>query len=122
MKRVLGEKGFLLVEMLVAMTLLALLSIPVFNLFALALDVERRAGRETVALNLAREAMERARSEGFAAAGCLEEEVDGFSDFRREVLVEEIPGLQLQKITVVVSWQWREREEAFYLVSYLAKR
>lgn len=119
---ILEEKGYLLLELLVALTLLAVLSVPLFNMLGLAHDIYLRAGRETVALNLAREAMERARSEGYGAAGYVEEEVEGFSGFRREVEVEELPGLQLKKITVTVNWHWREREETFRLAGYLAGR
>ena len=73
------KKGFLLLELLVTLALLALLAPPLLNLVLMGGKILSTAYRQTVAVNLAREALEWQRSIGYCGlADNFEAEVMGF--------------------------------------------
>lgn len=121
-----GKHGFLLIELIVAIAVLAVMAGPVFGLFVTSLQNGTLAEMQTVAANLAREKMEEVKSRGYCCAeSCVEENVSGFSQFFRSVevyLPDVPPGVELKEIVVTVSWCWQGSLAEVTLVSYLARR
>lgn len=82
-----GEDGFTFAELLVTMTVLALVAVPLLALLGNGYCYTVRAGRRTVAVNLCRERLEELRAAGYR--GCLAL-LEGGSE-RREIPAEEDP-------------------------------
>ncbi|HZK25841.1 MAG TPA: prepilin-type N-terminal cleavage/methylation domain-containing protein [Oscillospiraceae bacterium] len=117
------SRGFLLVELLVTLALLAMVAPPLLNLVLLGGQTLTIAYRQTVAINLAREALEWQRSAGFCGSeNWLEEEVIGFREFSRELKVTRLPLTEpawpLKAICVTVSWQEGSRRQKVQVVTW----
>lgn len=122
-----NEKGFLLLELLVVLALLALLAPPLTGLLFVGWEGLLLAGRRTVAANLAVEGLEVACSRHFCEINSTEEtEVDGFTGYVRTVEVREIPAtagtLPLKAVSVTVSWQQGARRQSVLLLAWQAWR
>jgi prepilin-type N-terminal cleavage/methylation domain-containing protein len=65
-KTAIQEEGFTFTELLVAITILALVSIPVLSMLLNGYSYTVMAGRQTVAANLCRDKIEELKSEGFS--------------------------------------------------------
>lgn len=137
-----GSAGLTFVDLLVTITVLALVAVPLLGLFTAGHAAIARAGRKTAAVNLCREKIEAVKVEGFnccldsisGSEGCLYTEIEespgGSGLFRRETelwLVE----LQLEDnpesapviaITVRVAWGEDGKGGIVELTSYLAHR
>ncbi|NLZ38873.1 MAG: hypothetical protein GX893_04615 [Firmicutes bacterium] len=105
------EDGFLLLELLVVLALLAVL-LPVFsNLILTSTQILTTAREQTTAVYLAREALEQLRSGNTDFA---QEEVEGFAGFRRQIEITMVKvdraAQPLKQILVRVSWQDGDRE------------
>lgn len=139
-----NEGGNTFIELMVAITILAVVSIPVLGLLVSGYTAMVMAGRRTVATNLARECVEEIKARGFdyyeenhASGGGIiyletEDPVENFNIFRREVEVREeeiIPdeynpdfALRLLRINVEVFWEHRDTERSVTLESELTRR
>ncbi len=117
-----GNRGFFLLESVVAIMILGLASAGFFGMYTVANRSMAVAERHTTAAALAREKMEEVKSGGYwHAADGDEAEVAGYPAFSREVRVkvpEGAEGLRLWLVTVRVSWE----EGEYKLSSYLAAR
>ena len=122
-----NEGGFLLLELLVALLVLAFVVGPLVSLLVLGIQVLHGAGQYTVALNLAREKMEEVKGAGFGKAVCVvEEDAGGLVGVRREVSVGEAAcvgsDMELKVVVVRVLWQEASLEREVRLVTFLAGR
>ncbi len=133
--------GYSLLEVLIALTALAILILPLLSLFILSTDFSHRAGRQTRGTLYAQDKMEQLRAEGF---GSLRqrisggyylvpeeewEEMEGFTRYYSlQLVTEEIspggdgPPLVIQLILVEVFVQGDEGKRETVLTSYLAPR
>lgn len=114
-------------ELLVTLALLALLAPPLLNLVLMGGKILSTAYRQTVAVNLAREALEWQRSIGYCGlADNFEAEVMGFPDYSRRLEVAVLPTAEpawpLKTVRVTVSWQEGAQEQKVQLVTWQAWR
>lgn len=118
------ERGYMLVEILMAFVVLAIITVPLLNLFHGGRQNHVSARKHTTAAYLAREKMEEVMSGGYDVAGEeYEVAVDGFEAFSRRVVVT-LPeeGIPVKRVVVEVTWVVNERHCSCELVSFLAGR
>lgn len=118
------ERGFLLLELMVALAVFLVVAVPMLGLLAMAAEAQERARRHTAAAFLARETMEKMRSLGYyrAESVAVEQLSRGGDDFLRTVEVSTVASrvTGLKKILVTVFWQERDSRHEIELVTYLA--
>ncbi len=134
--------GYTFIELLVAISILAIVTTPFLALFSGSFLSINNSGRQSVAVNLCRQQMEAVKSSGCAAVRSsypekgglstqIEETVAGFSGFSRITSVEPFylpcprqPGYsyELLKIEVTVNWVQRDTERSETIVSLLGCR
>lgn len=105
--RIIREKGFSLFEVLVAVSILSISVVLIFQLFSIGLRSTRKAENYTTALIIARSLMNEALSLNFIEDANLAEEYEGGYTAKRtikEVSQDEESTTKLYKITVVVKW------------------
>lgn len=119
-----NESGYLLMEVLVALAVLAIVVGPLLGLFSVGSETLAWSRRHTVAVYLAKEAVEDVKRGGFCAAvTCDWGNVDGFGGFERRVeVMEYIDGRELKKITVRVAWRVSNVLQEAVLTTYLTRR
>lgn len=139
-----NEGGYTFVELIVSITILAIVTVPILSLFTSGYAVMVSAGRQTIAANLCRDKVEAVKANGYdyymqyfeqhEANLYLEEEnpVAGFPFYRRVTRVWEeivLPDplntvfqVSLLKITAQVFWEHQDRERSVKVESELAKR
>lgn len=134
-----GE-GYTFIELLLAVTILAMITAPLLGLLATGFTAVHLAGQQTAAVNLGRAAMESVKSLGYAAAydfyilqahsPLIEGALTGAPQFRRVTEVLRLPpeagaalqGLELLHIRITVYWTGKGAERSAVLESYLAPR
>lgn len=134
-----GE-GYTFIELLIAVTILALITAPLLTFFAAGFTAIRSAGEQTTAVNLGRAAMESVKAKGYTAAfeyyvsagrSPLNASLShGSGNFRlvtevRPLSPETGPflnSLELLYIRISVLWPGRDVERSVILESYLAPR
>lgn len=136
-----SERGYTFIELLVAITMLAIIIVPVAALFTTGYAGMVRAGRRTAASNLCREKIEEVKANGYSyyidsishsQNGVyveVEESPDGTNLFRRETSLQRVkvlsdPDLEgsVIRITVKVTWKEFEIERSVQMESYLSSR
>jgi len=135
-----SQQGFLLIELLVAVTVLGLVAAPILTAFITGYSSLAGAGDKTCALNLARRQMEQVKGMGFQGAYLYYIEQgnspqttrDGLFSLETRVTPECLSikkqgaegnlELELLKIVVTVSWGEPERERSLQAVNYLSSR
>ncbi len=119
-----NERGFLLLELMVALAVLLVMLVPVLGLLTMAAETQARARRHTAAAFLARESMETVRSRGYYQVASVAAETlrRGGGEFLRAVDAAPVMrgAISLKKIVVTVSWQERDSRQEIELVTYLA--
>ena len=115
-------KGFTLIEILIALVILAVSIVFIVGLFANALVASVDAENTTIAMNLAQGRMEEIRNLDFDTEIVNEAKavVSGFAGFQREVAVTE-PETDLKQVTVTVYWAYKDDELTVPLVTYISK-
>lgn len=135
-----GE-GYTFIELLLAVTILALITAPILGLLATGFSAVHLAGQQSAAVNFCRAAMESVKSLGYAAAyeiyllegrsPLIEAPLPGAPNFRRVTEVTVLPteagpalqGLELLQVRISVYWMGKGAEErSIRLESYLAPR
>ena len=115
------NKGFTLLEILVAIVLFTGSVSLIVMLFADALVGSVDAENTTIAMNLAQGKMEEVRNLSFASiADEAKAAVTGFAGFEREVMVT-TPETDLKQITVKSYWTYKGGEIEVPLVTLIAK-
>lgn len=136
-----SERGYTFIELLVAITMLAIIIVPVAALFTTGYAGMVRAGRRTAASNLCREKIEEVKANGYSyyidsishsQNGVyveVEESPGGTNLFRRETSLQRVkvlsdPDLEgsVIRITVKVTWKEFEIERSVQMESYLSSR
>jgi type II secretory pathway pseudopilin PulG len=119
-----GNRGFFLLESVVAIMVLGLASAGFLALYSAAGRNMVLAERHSVAASLAREKMEQVKSGGFWRAAAEDEpEVAGFPGYAREVRVAAVEGaddLRLWRVEVRVGWEEGGIPGEYRLASFLA--
>jgi prepilin-type N-terminal cleavage/methylation domain-containing protein len=137
----LGEEGFTFTELLVAITLLALISIPILGLLVNGYTYTAMAGRQTIAANLCRDKLEELKADGFnqyyplvkASPGSFYQ-IDsvndplpaGYENYRRETLMWEVYSgadntVSFLRVKVTVFWTERGGERYMEMETNLAR-
>jgi len=107
--KILSKKGFSLIELMVAVVILAMAVFGIFLAFSTGFQGMGDARDRTVATNYAREKMEDLKNKTFVEI--IPEPLDyipGQTKFRREVdVTDEVVG-ELKKVTTTVRWKNRK--------------
>ncbi len=140
-----NEKGFTFIEVLVSITILAMIITPLLSLFIQGFGNNRYAGLNSMAVGLAQSQMEELKAEGLKnikenklnsevyydsrESENGEVEVDGFTIYYELYLLEDTVlqsdgygiGIELLQIEVYVLWE-DKRPNEMVLKSYLTNR
>ncbi len=104
----LSKKGFSLIELMVAVVILAMAIFGIFNAFSSAWMGMANARDRTVATNYAREKMEDIKNKPFSEiTNESPADIPGQTKFKREVIVDDSIA-NLKKATTTVSWKNRK--------------
>ena len=134
--------GYTFVELLVAVSILAVVTTPFLTLFSGSYLSINNSGRKSAAVNLCRQQVEALKSSGCAtihdnylgdvdSSAQIEETIPGFNGFSRITSIEPffLPcplqhghGYELLKIEVTVTWEQRGNEQSETIVSLLGCR
>jgi len=121
-RSVLGHRGFLLVEILLVVFVLAVGLTIVLRSFGSSLDALGTSANYTRALLLLEERLWELEAKGSVSPGTL---TGGFpqqdGSFRWEVKASELPQVGLCETQVTVSWEQRGRPRAVSVVTYLER-
>ncbi|MBT9168267.1 MAG: hypothetical protein DDT19_01612 [Syntrophomonadaceae bacterium] len=118
-----NERGFLLLELMVALAVLLIMLVPMLGLLSMAAEAQERARRHTAAVFFARETMEMVRSLGYyrAESAAVERLTKGGNFLATANVSAAAPGVTgLKKVVVTVAWQERNSWQEVELVTYLA--
>ena len=105
--------GFSLIELMVAVVILALVILGIFLAFSTGFQGMADARDRTVAMNYAREAMEDIKNMDFESISPTDKEQIGTTKFWRQIIVQEnIEGTpNLKKVTTYVFWEKRNGDD-----------
>jgi len=114
------EKGFSLLELLLATVLLSIGLVGLVNSFSIGLSESTQAKEFAQAKNLLEEKLEDIRNLTFAnVANETRAQVPDFSDYEREVQVSAIQS-GLKEVQIDVFWQAKGGEVSISLASYVS--
>jgi general secretion pathway protein I len=115
------EKGFTLLEVMVALAVLSLALVILFSQQATSISRGNEARILTKASLLAQERMARLLAEGRWRTGTEEGEIkESIPPFKWREVVEEGGMEGMKRITVVILWKEGERERDVRFVTYVA--
>lgn len=124
------ERGFSLLELIIAVGVLAIGLVGVLQIFPVGLRASKRAGTITRAAFLAQNKMEEVKMAGFDAITELPPRIPlsgSESDFEWEIFIEEIglDGLEssddMRKVIITVTWTERGRERSKDFITYVTR-
>lgn len=122
--RIRGEGGFTLLEVSVALMIVALTLVTILHTQNRSVDLLTEMANLTTATLLAQQRMALLESNGFPdlneAEGVFEEEA--YHGYRWQERVRETPFESVREIQVVIGWTEGSRERSLELVSYIADR
>jgi len=120
----LSQRGFSLIELMVAVVILAMVVFGIFLAFSTGFQGMADARDRTVATNYAREAMEDIKNMDFEYISSVPLELISGTKYKREVSVEENveESLNLKKITVRVIWEKRNGDNISVETSMLINK
>jgi len=125
-----NRKGFSLLELIIAVGVLAIGLVGVLQIFPVGLRASYRAGMITKASFIAQNKMEEVKVSGFDAISALPPKIPlsgEDDDFKWEIFIDEVDleGLEssddMLKVTVTVSWIDRDRTRSKDFVTYVAR-
>lgn len=123
-KTILNDQGFSLIELVLAISMLALILVLFLNLFLRGYSSTVKAKRMTIATILAQEKIEELRA-NFAQVPVAESRglVDEFSEYQREVIAIQVNGEKaLWEVKVNVYWLEGKKENKVKLSTYFTER
>lgn len=124
------KRGFSLLELIIAIAVLAIGLVGVLQIFPVGLRASYRSGMVTKAAFLAQNKMEEVKMAGFDAITALPPKISlagTEGDFEWEIFIDEpdLDGLEssenLKKVTVTISWVERNRTRTKDFVTYITK-
>jgi len=109
----LSKKGFSLIELMIAVVILAMVVLGIFLAFGTSFRGMADARDRTVAMNYAREAMEDIKNMDFESISPTEKKLIGTTKFWRQIIVQyNIEGSpNLTKVTIYVFWKTRNGDD-----------
>ena len=125
-----GKRGFSLLELIIAVGVLAIGLVGILQIFPVGLRASRRAGTITRAAFLAQNKMEEVKMAGFDAITELPPRMPlsgSESDFEWEIFIEDVAldGLEssddMRKVIITVSWMERGRERSKDFITYVTR-
>jgi len=117
-----NEKGFTLVELLVAMIIIMVALVPLLYMFTNGMTTTFDTQRRQVATTIAEKTIEEVRTLSFASvASVAEATVTEDNRFTREVVVTD-RSATLKEINVIVRWTERGSGQSVDLTTLLAER
>jgi type II secretion system protein I len=119
-----ADKGFSLIEVIIAMTILAFALAAIFTVFTVGTSDIDYGRRETIATTTAQEKMEELRSRHYADTLLKSDsdtvEINNFEVFRRWTVTEN-DSQNLKEISVEVKWQGRSSQKTYTIDSKKGK-
>ena len=124
------ERGFSLLELIIAVGVLAIGLVGVLQIFPVGLRASKRAGTITRAAFLAQNKMEEVKMAGFDAITELPTRIPlsgSESDFEWEIFIEEVEldGLEssddMRKVMITVTWTERGRRRSKDFITYVTR-
>ena len=124
------KKGFSLLELIIAIAVLAIGLVGVLQIFPVGLRASYRSGMITKATFLAQNKIEEVKMAGFEAITELPPKMPlsgTQGDFDWEIFIDEaeLDGLEsnddIRKLTVIVSWVERQRTRSKDFITYITK-
>lgn len=124
------QKGFSLLELIIAIGVLAIGLVGVLQIFPVGLRASYRSGMITKAAFLAKNKIEETRMVGFDALTELPPRMPlsgTKGDFEWEIFIDEIEleGLEssddIRKLTVIVNWIERNRKRSKDFITYVTR-
>jgi len=113
-KRILSKKGFTLVELMVAVAILGIAALGIYQSYQVGFWGMSDARTRTIATNIAREKLEEVKGKSLADGIFPDPDnpiVVSGKNFDAVVEVSTITGTTLKKIIAKISWQKRNGEE-----------
>ena len=124
------KDGFSLLELIIAIAVLAIGLVGVLQIFPVGLRASYRSGMITKAAFLAQNKIEEVKMAGFEAIAELPSKIllSGIEgDFEWEIVIDEagLDGLEsdndIRKVTIIVSWVERQRTRSKDFITYITK-
>ncbi len=124
------DKGFSLLELIIAVAVLAIGLVGILQIFPVGLRASQRAGMMTKAAFLAQNKIEEVKISGFDAIAELPPKIPlsgSEGDFEWEIAIDEVDleGLEsdddMRQITVTVRWPERNRVRSKDFVTYVTR-
>jgi prepilin-type N-terminal cleavage/methylation domain-containing protein len=118
-----NQRGFTLVEILISLSILGIVTIPFIGMFSSTANTNFKSTRNTVAVTVARDIMDRIKA-GDIIQENLEEEINNYKNlYGVEILVEFPEGhssnsLERLKVYVTPELNMNAREDGILLASY----
>ncbi|MBC8473834.1 MAG: prepilin-type N-terminal cleavage/methylation domain-containing protein [Candidatus Omnitrophica bacterium] len=125
-----NKKGFSLLELIIAVGVLAIGLVGVLQIFPVGLRASYRAGMITKASFIAQNKMEEVKMSGFDAISAFPPKIPlsgEEGDFEWEIFIDDVDldGVEsdddIRKVTVTVSWIDRNRTRSKDFVTYVAR-
>lgn len=118
------DNGFSLIEVIIAMTILAFALAAIFTVFTVGTSDIDYGRRETIATTVAQEKMEELRSRHYADTLLKSDsdtvEINNFEVIRRWTITEN-DSQNLKEISVEVKWQGRSSQQTYTIDSKKGK-
>lgn len=118
------REGFTLIELVLSITILALVLVPFLTLFSSGYSSSLKARRITVATSIAEGKIEELRANTYQTPRSENKTmVDGVEGYQQEVVVHPAGGGEgIWQVTVNVYWLEKEVENKITLTTYFAER
>jgi len=132
-KRKKFTRGFTLIELIVAISILGILSISVISLFSNSINANRRSNLKTKAVTAAQNKIEQLRNEEFSNIKNYHNQTFSVNEIAGSGIIELLPndwnknGLiedyeeNLLKLKITVFWNQNKKNEQLSLATYIAK-
>lgn len=115
------KRGFTLIEIIIALAILAVGLVGILSLFPIGFDAARRSVNSTQAALYSREKLEQVKNAGFPSVGIT---TGTFADplYKWSQNVTEVTAGVLRKIDLTVKWQYGARSYQQVFTTYVATR
>ena len=117
-----GQKGFTLLEFLIAVMVLSVGLLGMASLTGAMINFNRTAYNSTKAVTLAEEKMEELRNRNYQSLTSLSSSYDSDSIFTRTwTLTADVPDDNMTTIEVTVTWSWKGNSKSISIKSIVGR-